>query len=586
METVYPAGRFDRSLMAAECNNQMFELMGYFIYSSLYKMMQEEDVPRIENALERCRQTPDAVVEECVHIIREDGGYDSYIMNISLCSGGEKYYIELQNPALGARLLEECENEKNLLKDFLTLAGGVFFVYRPSDDSFSLFWMDYEQKVELYSMPFTKWEGKMLRDGLVSGKDVSVFQTFCNSVRRAAGDQIYSFHGKILSKGRSQEAYRVKFLPRNYAGELLVEGTWMSVNEQTGDPVDDYIGGINLDPLTRVLNKKAINSYAEESVQKGETPAIVMIDIDNFKSINDTYGHPFGDQVIAAVADIIKKIIGSHGVAGRVGGDEFMIVLKDYGDELGMRSYLRGIKTNVMALFQDKVGDNKISCSIGVSRGGVDSNDFRELYRIADRALYIAKQKGRNRYIIYKPELHGRFNTSSDDLDMKQIRGSFYSERDLNQFNLCMADMVLYGRDRLPALLEQAAHILAVNRIMVFWGEARQPIGVWPPSLDDVRDMKEVFENPEYMNMFENDMLYISNTNMLEFSMPELYALYHESDARSLMQHFLRGEDGEIRGFVTAEECTTMRGFPKLGVQLFRNMCRVLNALLLKENQK
>lgn len=586
MLKVYPAGSFDQSLMAVECNGQMFELMGDYIYSSLYKLMPKEDIPRVENAMEKCRKTPDTVVEECVHIAKNAGAYETYIMSVSRCVDGEKYHIELQNLTLSAKLLEKSEKEKNLLKDFLTLAGCISFTYRPSEDMFDMFWMDYEQKVEIYSMPFSQWEGKMLREGLVIGKDAAVFQTFCKSVRRSFGEQSYFFHGRILSNGKSQEAYRVKFATRNYEDKPLVEGIWTCINEQTGDMVDDYIGGVNLDPLTRVLNKKAINRYAEDSVQRGEEPAIVMIDIDNFKNVNDTYGHMFGDQVVVAVADVLKKVVGDHGVAGRVGGDEFMIVLKNYGDELGLRNYLRGIRSNVSALFQEKVGDNKITCSIGASRGGRDAKEFRDLYKIADRALYIAKQKGRNRYIIYKPELHGRFNTSSDILDMKEIRGSFYSERDLNRFNICLSELVLHGREKIPELLAQTANLLAVDRIFVFWGENRQLVGTWPLNLTWDTDMRELFEAPEYMKMFQNDMLQISNTNMLEFSMEKLYALYRETDTRSLMQHFLRGADGEILGFVSVEECSTMRGFPKLAIQLFKSMCRVINAVLLREKQE
>lgn len=583
MQAEYPAGMFESSLFAAECNGQMYEFMGAFVYSSLFKMLSEKDIPRVEKALKRCRQAPGSVAEECVHMIGEDG-YDTFIMNMSFRQDIEKYYIELQNLTISERLLKESEQEKRLLRDFMTIIGGTFFIYRPSDGHFSLFWMNYEQKVTLYSMPFEQWESEILEKGLVYQKDAAVFRSFCNAVRNASTEQIYLFHGGVLSDGRNQEAYRVKFLPRTNAGENVVVGAWISVNEQTGDALDDYVTGIHQDSLSRLLDKRAINRYAEDAVENGEEPAIVMVDIDNFKNFNDTYGHPFGDQVIASVADVIKRVVGSHGVAGRVGGDEFMIVLKDYGDELGMRNYLRGIRTNVMALFQDKLESNRITCSIGVARGGIDANNFMELYRIADRALYIAKQKGRNRYIIYKPELHGRFNTGSDDIDMKEIRDSFYSDKDLNRFNLYLADVVLYGRERLPALLEQTAHILCVDRILVFWGRKRELIGFYPAELCAVENKRELFENKEYIEIFRDDMLQISNTNLLEYTMPEVYAIYQENGTRSLMQHFLRGADGELFGFITVEECNTMRGFPKLAVQLFKNMCKIINAVLLREN--
>lgn len=583
MQAAYPAGMFEPWLLAAECNSQMFEFMGAFVYSSLYKMMSEEDIPRVENALKRCLQEPGTVLEECVHMIAGDG-YDTFIMSMKYHQDIGKYYIELRNLAISERMVKELERDRDLQNDFLTLLGGTFFTYHPEDDIFSLFWMNYEQRVTLYSMPFAQWEEEVLREGLVEERDASVFRSFCSAVRSAAAEQIFYFHGRLLSAGRSQESYRIKFMPRIRGGEKLVEGVWMGINDQTGDALDDYVTGIHQDSLTKLLDKQAINQYAEEAVEKGDAPAIVMVDIDHFKNVNDTYGHLFGDQVISAVADIIKRAVGSHGVAGRVGGDEFLIVMKDYGDELGLRNYLRGIRTNVTALFQDKLASDRISCSIGVARCGIDANNFRELYRIADRALYIAKWKGRNRYIIYKPELHGRFNTASDDLDMKGIRDSFYSEKDLRRFNLCLGEVVLHGREKLPALLEQTARILDVDRILVFWGEERTLIGAYPAETGGEEDRRDIFERREYRERFENDMLQISNTNMLEYSMPDLYAFYREKGIRSLMQHFLRGADGGIMGFVAVEECSVIRNFPKLAEQLFKSMCSIINAVLLREN--
>lgn len=303
----------------------------------------------------------------------------------------------------------------------------------------------------------------------------------------------------------------------------------------------------------------------------------------HFKDVNDTYGHMFGDQVIAATADVIKKVVGQNGAAGRMGGDEFMVVLTSYEDELDLRNYLRGIKTNVAALFQNKLNGNRLSCSIGASRAGVDSDDYKELFRIADKALYIAKQKGKNRFIIYKKELHGQFNVSENDYNMVEIRDSFYSEKDLNKFNELLADTVLNGSGSLPQLLEHAAHTLMVGRMMVLWGEDRSVIGVYPPEQQELEDNLGLFEGQQYLEMFKNDMLIITNVNMLEFTMPEMYAIYRKNKVSSLMQHLLRDKDGRCMGMVIAEEHNNPRHFPKLALQLFMSMCRILNMVLIKE---
>lgn len=581
--SAFPSGMFSQTLMAAECNSQMFEFMGAYVYSSLYKMMREDDVPKMEKLMDVCHAAPDVPIEADIHMTGVDG-CDTYVMNLCFRSESNKYHIELKNLAYSEKVLEKTELEKEFLKDFLTISGCICFIYNTVNEKFSLFWLDYEQKVMLYEMPLTDWEEEMLKRKLIEPRDEKVFRAFCDSVRRAAGQQSYVFHGSIFTEGKNMEAYRVKYEARDHGTGVIVEGVWLSINEQTGDVLDEYVTGNQLDSLTRLLNKKAIEQYAEKKVAGGAEVAIVMIDVDNFKGINDNYGHPFGDKVIASVADVIKNAIGANGIAGRVGGDEFMVVLDNTGNELALRNYLRSIRTNVRALYQAEQGDNRISCSMGISRSGTDADTFHELYRIADRALYIAKEKGKNRYIIYKPELHGRFNTSSDNMDMKEIRGTFYAEKEVEAFYRKQEEFVQYGSSRLQELIAQMAKTAMVDRIVVIWGKKRKVIAACPPgSRIPAENQCLLFESEEYQKLFSGDLLEMSNVNELEYLLPEEFAVFKETDTKSFLQYYLRDKDGNIAGLISMEQCSIMKRFPQLAVQLFCGMSVVINAVLLRE---
>ncbi len=578
---VYPAGRFDSALMVQDGNRQMFELLGEYLYSPLYKMVSEKDINRLEAVLESCGE--DESTDECVQLKNPQGGYDKYILSVRRCSGTGEYYIELQNVSVSRQQMKSLKDQLSAANDFLTVAGGYFFTYHPRTNNFCMFWANYEQKIYVYDTDLDEWEKKMMNDGLVEAQDGVIFNALCESLRSGEHSQTFSFHGKVLTKGGNKDAYRVKLLPRTYEEEKIVVGAWSIVNEQTGNVIDDYVEGSFVDSLTKILNKRAITEYAEEAVAAGEKVAIVMIDIDNFKDVNDTYGHMFGDQVIAATADIAKKVVGENGAVGRMGGDEFMVVLKRYEDELDLRNYLRGIKTSVASLFQEKLGGNRLSCSIGAARAGIGADDYKGLFRIADKALYIAKQKGRNRFIIYKPELHGQFNVSGNDYDMMEIRDSFYSDKDLNKLNKLLADVVLNGSSSLPGLLKHAAHTLMLGRLVVIGRDSRSVIAAYPDDCMEIEGSLEALDREQYLEQFEDDLLVITNINKLEFSMPEVYAVYHKNKVLSLMQHLLRDREGRCIGVVTAEECVNMRHFPKLAMQLFENMCRVVNAVLIKE---
>lgn len=578
---IYPAGRFDSSLMVQDGNRQVFELLGEYIYSPLYKMVLKKDIKRLEAAVNSCSE--EESVDECVQLAGARGEYEKYIVSVRKYGSEGDYYIEFQNVSVNRQQTKILKNRLLAANDFLAVAGGFFFTYTPRTNCFHMFWVNNEQKIDVYDIDLDEWIDKITHDNLVTGQDREIFEAFCAVLRNAEHSHEFSFHGCILTKGGNRDAYRIKFVPRSYDDEKVVVGVWTIINEHTGNEVEDYVEGTYLDPLTRILNKRAITDYAEEAAASGEKLALVMIDIDNFKEVNDTYGHLFGDQVIAATADIAKRVVGENGAVGRIGGDEFMAVLKGYEDEMGLRNYLRTIKTGVASLFQDRLNGGRISCSIGAARAGIDADDYKGLFRIADKALYIAKQKGRNRFIIYKPELHGQFNVSGSDYDMTEIKDSFYSDKDMNKLNMLIADSIINGSSYPNGLLKHAAHTLMLDRLVIIWGEKREVFASYPPDYRPEGDNWHLLEGQQYLDLFKDDTLVITNVNMLEYSMPEIYDLYKKNGVLSLMQHLMRDREGRRIGMIMAEECTNMRHFPKLAIQLFENMCYIINALLVKE---
>ena len=158
-----------------------------------------------------------------------------------------------------------------------------------------------------------------------------------------------------------------------------------------------------------LLNKRAITSVAQQIL--AEKPQynvnLVILDIDNFTDINSSYGHLFGDEVIYTIARIIKTEIGTRGFAGRISGGGYLLVLEDTRDETDLRGILRAIRTKTEFAFSDRFENFRLTCSMGVSTYPLDSADYDELFMQADKALYIAQEKGQNRYVIYDIAKHG-----------------------------------------------------------------------------------------------------------------------------------------------------------------------------------
>lgn len=161
------------------------------------------------------------------------------------------------------------------------------------------------------------------------------------------------------------------------------------------------------DPLTNLYNRRATRNQIEEYLKKDKgRGALFMLDVDDFKGINDQYGHDQGDAILLQTAQHITRLFRSSDVIGRFGGDEFIIFLKDIGVD-----YLIDQKANeIIRAFKELIRipktNHEVSCSIGISRYPEDAVTYSELFKKADRALYYGKSHGKNKYVIYNESDH------------------------------------------------------------------------------------------------------------------------------------------------------------------------------------
>ena len=163
-----------------------------------------------------------------------------------------------------------------------------------------------------------------------------------------------------------------------------------------------------IDPLTGLLNRTALAVRVSELTQQahvGAPPvALVIVDVDHFKCVNDKHGHAAGDDVLMAVARRVSDELRAYDGAYRIGGDEFLVVLPGAGERPAMElaEALR------RAVELDPVDDLDVTVSVGVSTSEGRSFDYESLFAQADAALYRAKSEGRNRVALAGQEGGGR----------------------------------------------------------------------------------------------------------------------------------------------------------------------------------
>ena len=199
---------------------------------------------------------------------------------------------------------------------------------------------------------------------------------------------------------------------------------------RVGNIIDnlDRIHGLetaaSTDPLTGLLNKAASQDEIGALV-KTSAGAMLMVDLDSFKLVNDLYGHAMGDKILVRFAELLKKITRETDLAGRMGGDEFILYLQNVDDESVLQSRTEFLNRQLVASAKEFMGAD-MEIPLGVSIGAVfvpdEGTDFAALYKKADSALYEVKQHGKHGLSVYNGNTRHEHKKISDGGGISQMR--------------------------------------------------------------------------------------------------------------------------------------------------------------------
>lgn len=213
----------------------------------------------------------------------------------------------------------------------------------------------------------------------------------------------YTFPSGGLGEDGSYRWSRVRIIPYDLdAGIVLIartDATQLYREEQAKNArLSAALRDAQTDALTGLYNKRAVRDLVVRSLenQYRERAAFLFCDIDNFKMVNDTFGHQKGDCLLREIGSFLKELCGRSGIAGRIGGDEFLLYLPGVTpDEAGQ------FARQICGALEGRAQEIPISCSVGISLYPQDGTDYEMLVRKADQALYRSKRYGKNRFDFY-----------------------------------------------------------------------------------------------------------------------------------------------------------------------------------------
>jgi diguanylate cyclase (GGDEF)-like protein len=392
---------------------------------------------------------------------------------------------------------------------------------------------------------FTEWQRRILRLNFVEDSQIESFVRLCDNVESGAESFSITMRTSIMSRGERTDLI-------NFRGQTIYDGnargltvgiiTELNSKRTQTNPLLEN-SEANLDSATGILNKKAVTQEVTSAINLANSVGslknmyLMIWDIDDFKQVNDTYGHYFGDEVIKSLADELKLTVGSRGFVGRIGGDEFLVFLKDIDDVETLKNILTASRKKLKVLLAQKKEDYVFSASIGISCYPGDAKDYETLFKIADGALYIAKEKGKDRYILYDKNKHGELLTE-DSSNRKNVAGvDFMRQIDkMDMASRLMIELLDGGRDKVEGVLMELIDKMNIHGITIYEGKdmhAALTVGHYenqPESAGYIFDA-------DYQKRFQSYYIYaINNIATVAMDFPKVYERFQRNNICSALQ--------------------------------------------------
>ncbi len=267
---------------------------------------------------------------------------------------------------------------------------------------------DEDQQIEADS--YSKYAEHALRNLIHPDDYAQVFEqrSISNIISRYQdGKKENSLDVRMIMEDKSIKWVRsfVSAGPDKQSGEIIALIALMDDIHENKLKELDLERQAQIDSLLGAYNKKATEQYIHDHLVKHKAGSFFMIDLDNFKSINDTFGHLYGDDVLKEAYTKIVNNFRSGDIIGRVGGDEFVVFIINKINQEEINRKAAELCKQLQRTYKHNDQEVEISCSIGIANAPEHGICFEELYQKADLAMYVCKKEHKNGYQVYSSDL-------------------------------------------------------------------------------------------------------------------------------------------------------------------------------------
>lgn len=349
------------------------------------------------------------------------------------------------------------------------------------------------------------------------------------------------------------------------------------------------------DALTNLLNKGAGQMYAEaylDTLDGDSSAALIIIDLDNFKQVNDQYGHLLGDIIISQAACEIKKLFRSDDIIARVGGDEFMVLMKNIPSLNLLQNRLDRLMTVFHTVLYDRVPEANLGCSVGVSLCPQHGVKYEDLFHHADQALYQVKGHGKNGYMLYdanSPTFQGQRRGAAATTPIDSDKKDVFTLDTLIHYAFSQLYSSGNVEQTIKKILSLVGKRLNVCRVYIFENNADNTrcsnTFEWcnegiTAEIDQLQNLSYQTQLLDYEKNFnDRGIFYCPDVSTIPKAQYDVFA---PMGVKSMLQCSIR-DNGVFRGFVGFDACNTNRLWTQQQIDMLTFFSEMLSVFLLKK---
>lgn len=591
--------RQDCWMTVEEGMESLAELLGYHLpemdglcHGRLIELIVPEDRERVSSFLYKAREQGSRVGLE--YRLRHKNGTTVWIMDRNKIvmeeDGREHVYRALLDNTEAHKELDETRLKLERQQLLLNNASEIFFEWDLVRDE--LYITDNFQDTFGYSIKnshFSHEKAKHTR--MVHKDDLPQLRKLLDSVNSSTS--VAKQDIRIMKADGKYLWCRIRLVSQQWENGKTVSllGTITNINADKL-MVQNLKDQTQKDALTGLTSRAAASKWIEKYLRQNSEEskaAILVLDIDNFKRVNDTYGHAAGDSVLVTCAETIRHQFRSQDIVARLGGDEFLVFLRDipsqHAAEKCCKKLVERFASDVSAL----VPDCQISCSVGIAVYPEDGKQFLQLQKNADKALLYAKQNGKNQYAVFSEIEEGEVIYRSTRTKIESNQDNHLSAQGFIAYTMHYLYRSGDLEETVNKVLGMVGNNINASRVYVFENSRDNQYcsntfewcseGV--PSVRD-RQQKLSYETTlkAWSDQFkDSNIYYCRDTSALPKEIRELSESYGE---KSFLHCAIR-DNGEMCGFVGFSDCMVNRLWTQEQMSVLESFSELLSLFLLKK---